>query len=184
MQLVIISGPEATGKSEIGHKLAEQLGYRYESKDRIKEALFDSAPRSTWSYRWYENEAKQQFFRELERLIRTNTNSIIESNFIGGDRARLKDCLRTEVKVIEIYCTAKGMTSFRRFVRRNESGRRHKGHHDRRWYAKVFFQGCVRYIGVEWPYGPLGLTDKLLKVDTTNFSKVNFRAIAQFVQSK
>jgi hypothetical protein len=184
MQLVIISGPEASGKSEIGHKLAEQLGYRYESKDRIKEALFDKAPRSTRDFTWYENEAKQKFFYELEQFIAADTNSIVESNFIGKDKIRLEACLNNKVHVTEIYCTVRGFTSFRRFVRRNESGRRHKGHHDRRWYMKVFFQDCLRHFGIQWPYGRLGLTKKFLMVDSTDFSKVDFQAISRFVRSE
>lgn len=184
MQLVIISGPEATGKSEIGRRLAEQTDYRYESKDKIKETLFDEAPHSTWDYAWYEDKAKQQFFNRLDHLVAAQANCIVESNFIGTDKARLKESLSPKAHITEIYCTAKGMTSFKRFVRRNESGRRHKGHHDRRWYIKVFFQDCLRYFGVQWPYGPVGLTEKFLKVDTTDFSKVDFQAIAEFVQSK
>lgn len=184
MQLVIISGPEATGKSAIGLKLAEQTGYRYESKDEIKEALFDKAPRSTWNYSWYENKSKQQLFNRLVQLIADGTNTIVESNFMGNDKAKLKECLTHDVQVAEIYCTARGMTSFRRFVSRNESGRRHKGHHDRRWYAPVFFGCCLRSFGIQWPYGPVGLTQKLLKLDSTEFSKLDLQAITQFVQPK
>jgi predicted kinase len=184
MQLVIISGPEATGKSAIGHELAQQTGYQYESKDVIKEALFDKAPRSTWDFSWYENEAKQRLFRKLDKLIAGGTDTIVESNFMGKDKARLKACLMPDVSVTEIYCAARGLTSFRRFVRRNESGRRHKGHHDRRWYPTVFFENCLRAVGVQWPYGPVGVTQKLLKVDSTDFSKVDFQAITRFVQTK
>ena len=184
MHLVIISGPEATGKSEIGRKISEQLGYKYESKDRIKEALFDKRPRTTWDYSWYENEAKQQFFHKINGLISNNINAVIESNFIGTDKIKLEKCLSSEVLLTEIYCTASGMTSLRRFIGRNEGGRRHKGHHDRRWYIKVFAQDCLRYIGIQWPYKPLGLTDKFLKVDSTDFTKVNFDEISKFVLSK
>lgn len=126
---------------------AAQLRYQYESKDRIKEALFDTAPRSTWNYGWYEAQAKQRFFRVIEQLIANNTDSVIESNFIGKDKVRLKRYLKGNVYLTEIYCSAQGLTSFRRFVSRSETGRRHKGHHDRRWYPKVFLQDCLRSVG-------------------------------------
>ena len=42
MHLIIISGPEATGKSYIGKELAKRLSYKYLSKDIIRESLFDT----------------------------------------------------------------------------------------------------------------------------------------------
>lgn len=184
MHLIIISGPEATGKSEIARNISEQLGLIYESKDRIKEVLFDEGSRTTWDYSWYENEAKQQFFQAINRFVSNGTDAVIESNFIGKDKANLKKCLSSGVQLTEIYCTAEGMTSFLRFVRRNESGRRHKGHHDRRWYVKVLVQDCLRLVHIRWPYEPLRLADKFLEVDTTSFSQVDFHKITAFVQSK
>jgi predicted kinase len=181
MNLVIVSGPEATGKTAIGQAVARLLGYRHQTKDTIKEALFDVRPRSTWHHAWYEEQAKSEFFSEIERFIDRKQSVVIESNFIAEDRQRLADCLNAGVVITEIYCTARGLTSFKRFVKRNETGNRHSGHHDRRLYGLVFFQNLFRYF-TRWPYKPLGLTKKLLVVDTTDFSRVDYKKIADFVK--
>ena len=42
MNVLIVSGPEATGKTAVGKTISQKLGYQYLSKDMIKEAMFDS----------------------------------------------------------------------------------------------------------------------------------------------
>lgn len=183
MQLVIVSGPEATGKTHIGRSVAGQLGCQYVSKDMIKESLFDTGTRSTWDSGWYEHEAKEIFFDTIKDFIDRDESIVIESNFIGADRDRLIKLLNPKVEVSEIYCTARGLTSFRRFVRRNESNHRHKGHHDRRWYVKVFMQDMLRYVHVSYPYKPVRITQKLLTVDSTNIASIDKTAISKFIET-
>ena len=60
MKLIIISGPEATGKTNIGHHLSKELSIPYLGKDDIKEAMFDKKPRNTWHFVWYEKQAKAE----------------------------------------------------------------------------------------------------------------------------
>ncbi len=177
MKLIIITGAEATGKSYIGRKLSERLGYKYLSKDEIKEKLFNSKTVSTWNYKWYEGKAKAELFKELKTNVDSKINLIIESNFSGSDIDRLKACIPSNIIVNEIYCKTKGFVSFKRFVDRNESKNRHPGHHDRRWYIKIFTQDFLRLFGVNWPYKPTGLTNNVIHIDTTNFSKVKIHEI-------
>ncbi len=73
MKIIIISGPEATGKSAIGRELSKLLSFQYVSKDMIKESLFDSVPNNTWDYKWFENKAKDIFFETLQDFIKQNT---------------------------------------------------------------------------------------------------------------
>jgi predicted kinase len=181
MYLVIVSGPEATGKTTVGKTVAHLLGYQYHSKDMVKEKLFDTEVQNTWHYAWYENKAKDQFFTTIEQLIAQGTSAVIESNFIGADRQRLADCLNSDTIVTELYCTTKGMTSFKRFVRRNESGVRHKGHHDRRWYIRILCQNLLRYVHITGSHKPLGFTKQLLVVDSTDFFAIDYQKIVEFI---
>lgn len=181
MQLVLVSGPEATGKTHIAKSIARQMGCDYAGKDAIKEALYDTAAHNTWNYSWYESEVKNIFFNLVKDYIAQRKSLVIESNFIGTDRDRLMGLLNDDVEVSEIYCTARGLVSFKRFVQRNESGHRHKGHHDRRWYVKVFIQDMLRYLHVNYPYRPVRITPKLLIVDTTNYQKIDIASISKFV---
>lgn len=182
MNLVIVSGPEATGKTVIGKEIARLLEYRYQSKDTIKETLYDSMKHNTWDYLWYEKRAKDELFKEIREFISKNQSVVIESNFISADKQRLRSCMDDKAIIAEIYCTARGLTSFRRFVSRNEKGVRHKGHHDRRWYPKIFLEDLLHYVKIQWPHKPLGFTEKILVVDSTDFSKVDYKKIADFVE--
>jgi predicted kinase len=181
MLLIFISGPSATGKTAIGKHLADILGYEFHSKDFIKEQMFDKSGHTTWDYGWYERRAKRRFFQEVKEAIESNRSIIVESNFIGADKRRLARLLNKDVKISEIYCTTTGLTNFRRFVKRNEAGVRHPGHHDRRWYISTLFQTSLATIGIIWPYKPLGFTDKLMVIDSTVFSGVDYDKIIKFI---
>jgi adenylate kinase family enzyme len=184
MNVVIISGPEATGKSAIGKEIGAETGFFYLSKDKAKEKLYDKESHNTWDYKWYENLAKKYFFKEIKDNLDQNNSIIIESNFIKDDIEQLADILNNRNIIMhEVFCTAKGLTSFKRFVQRNESKIRHKGHHDRRWYAKVLSQDLIRYLGFKWPYKPLGFTNKLMIVDSTNFAAIDYKKILNFINN-
>lgn len=181
MNLVIVSGPEATGKTAVGNKIASLKGYQYLGKDLIKEGLFDSESHNTWDFSWYENKSKDEFFDILGDCISKNKSIVIESNFLSSDKEQLSERINNKVVISEIFCTTKGLTSFKRFVKRNETGLRHKGHHDRRWYIKVFAQDLFRLFHIIWPYKPTGLTNRLLVVDSTEFSKIDYDKIIEFI---
>lgn len=181
MHIVIVSGPEATGKSTIAKKISADLGYTYLSKDVIKENLYDTCKRSTWDHQWYEQKAKRQFFKQIKNSIETKKDIIIESNFDTVDKDALTNIMPQSSTVSEIYCFSRGFTSFRRFVRRNESGNRHKGHHDRRWYFRVFCQDCARLFGSDWPHYPVAINNKLMRLDTTKITEINFEMIKLFL---
>jgi predicted kinase len=182
MQLIIISGAPASGKTALGQKLAAKLGYEFYSKDVIKEALFDARPKTTHKYLWYEEQANARFLKAITDSISRNASIIIDSDFVRtSDRRQLLACLSKNVSVAEIHCHAKGLTRLRRYIKRNEAGARHKGHHDRRWYPSMFMNMLLSYAGVAWPYQSLDISGKKLLVDTTDFSKINYQDIVAFV---
>lgn len=178
MNLILISGAEATCKSDIARRLSAELGCVYLSKDSIKEALYDEAERSTWNYRWYESKAKQDFFGSIEEFIENDVDIIIESNFIGPDRQRLVELIGDNVNLQEIHCYADGMTSFKRAIQRNESGRRHSGHHDRRWYPKIFIQSLLHTLGINvGAHQAVKASDNVLYFNTTRYPNVDFDSL-------
>lgn len=183
MNLILISGAEATCKTDLSKRLVQALGYKYQSKDHIKEAMFDKHERSTWNYSWYESRAKAEFFEEIQGFISTKTDVIIESNFSGQDREKLKSLISEGVILKEIHCYARGMTGFKRAVHRNETGSRHSGHHDRRWYPKVFIQSLLHSVGINiGAHKPVKLGDEILNLDTTIYPGINFNKVIEFVR--
>lgn len=183
MNLILISGAEATCKSDIGGRLAKELGYAYQSKDHIKENMYDTGEKSTWNYGWYESEAKQTFFNDIAELISSDTDAVIESNFIGEDKKKLEQLLRINVKLKEIHCYADGLTSCKRAVRRNESGRRHAGHHDRRWYPKILFQSSLHALGIDvGAHKPAKIQPSILMLNTTQYPNIDFDSVIEFAR--
>jgi len=182
MNLIIVSGAEATGKTTIAKTLAKALGYSYHSKDVIKESLFNTQKHSTWDFAWYESMAKNQFFTDIETIARSKNNAIIESNFLGDDKERLRVLLGDSVNLLEIHCYSDGLSSFKRVVKRNESKARHPGHHDRRWYPKIFIQSIFHNLGVNiGAHKPLNLSDNTICVNTTDIANVDYGQLMSIV---
>lgn len=182
MKLVIISGPEATCKTTIGKHIASELGFAYLSKDSIKEAMYDSENHNTWDFNWYESRTKEIFFEEIKKLVYKNKNIVVESNFMGNDRQKLSELTNSQTELFEIHCNSNGLKSFQRFVKRNENKERHPGHHDRRWYLKVLYESTMHNIGINIKAHRItGLTTKVLNVDTSNFSNIDYKSIINFI---
>lgn len=178
MYLIIISGPPASGKTTLGSIIADNLDFEFLAKDEIKERLFNSGARTTYDYSWYEKRAKDLLFDNLRLAIAKNQSLVIEANFIKSDKKRLISCLNKSMYITEMYCSARGMTRFSRFVKRNESGMRHKAHYDRRWYTSVFLSSLLSYVGIEWPYKPLNISMRM-NIDTTHPSKINYKKLLE-----
>lgn len=184
MRLIVISGAEATCKSALAEYIAKQLGYSYCGKDIVKEKLFDTEGHNTWDFKWFESKAKETFFKIVKDLIDKNQDTIIESNFIGKDKLRLSKLITPEVELVEIHCYTKGYKSFKHFVERNESKKRHAGHHDRRWYPKVGLQATMHSLRVNiGAHKPMGLSKKVMGLDTTNFPKIDYEEVVHFISS-
>jgi predicted kinase len=180
MRLIIVSGATATGKTTLAKIIADNLGYTLYTKDAIKEEIYDSQ-KENHGYFWYERKAKDAFFSSIQRDISIGKSIVIENNFMRSDKRRLKSLLNKNVQVIEIYCKARGFTRLKRFINRGEITQRHKAHSDRKWYPTVFIGSLLNYIGIQWPYGPVGISNKILNLDTTDVSKINIKKITKFL---
>ena len=183
MKIIIISGFSATGKSELAKNLSEKFGFIYISKDKLKEKMFDIENHNTWDWKWYEKRALNELFDKAQTALRHRNNIVIESNFTKKDKTRILNLISNQHTVYEIHMNARNFQHFIRFVKRNETHNRHKGHHDRRWYFNEFIYSLVGIFGIVWPYGPLKLSDKLLEIDTTDFSNINYKEVYKFVES-
>ena len=181
MNLVIVSGAEATGKSAVGKYIAQKLSYTYYAKDVIKEHLFDTESTTTWKYGWYEKLAKTKFFSGLAVYIEEDQDLVLESNFIGDDKKHLQKLLHGKtVNIVEVHCFTQGFVSFRRFVSRNESRKCHPGHHDRRWYVLVFWNTLISNLKIHDLHAPVKLSSKTMYVDTTSFEVIDMDKIVKF----
>jgi hypothetical protein len=176
MSIIIISGDSGTGKTSLATKLIRDLRCTAFLKDDYKENIYDN-------YAKVPNLIKWALYRATQEAISANRTILIEGNFQPSQKRVLKKILANNATVIEVFCLARGLVSFKRFVARNRSGNRHRGHRDRLWYSLVFGSAALSAIGVS-VYKPLRLSSNVLALDTTDFSQVNYAKVLAFIQKR
>ena len=183
MKLVFVYGAPATGKTTLALRITEETGWPLISKDELKEKLYSrETARHGWS--WYEKRAKDTFFDSIKSEIEANRSIVVEANFLKSDGRRLKQLIKENVQMIEIYCFSSGFARFYRFVHRSQTKTRvNKLHRDRRFYATTFIECALDCIGVQWPYRALDISGKLVSLDTTDFSKVPYNDVLGLVRT-
>lgn len=184
MKLVIIEGKTATGKTTLAKRLAHDLDLPAFLKDAYKERRFDALGRPPTLRQWVEieNASWRVLHDAVKAAIQDNESLIIEGNFVPKVRRQLRKLIPPDCTVVEIFCFAKGRTLLQRYIRRNQSGERHRGHLDHLWYGSVLLEMAAARLGFHW-VKPLAISDKLLLVDTSDFSAVDYDKIKRFIKA-
>jgi predicted kinase len=177
MELLLISGAAATGKTSLGRKLAQELGREFCSKDEIKEKLFDQADSHIGNY---ERDAKDQMYETIARAIGSGTSLVVEADFVRQDRRRMRTILvESEVQPKEIHCVCAPDVMYRRFVERNQIDR-HPGHHDRFLYPSMWLIAHLRPLGFEWnPALELG---ECRTVETAEPETIDYKSLVDWAK--
>lgn len=154
-----MTGPPASGKSDLAGPLAQLLGFPLIAKDAVKEALFDSLGTgdAAWSSRLSDASYEVMF-----GLVPNVSKSVLEANFRPEHTPRL---LGLGARILEIHCVCPEAERYRRW----ESRRRHPGHLDSERPTPP--PGAAP--------GPLGVGPDLLEVDTAG--EVDIAAVAEWV---
>ncbi|HTK04116.1 MAG TPA: ATP-binding protein [Candidatus Eisenbacteria bacterium] len=168
--LIIVSGPPGAGKTTLASSLSELLGVPLLTKDGIKEALFDSLG---WNDRTWSKSLGAASIELLYRLIDAQLKAgipvIVEANFKGVAADRLGKLLKNHAAFpVQIACTAREDVLDARMRERWTSGKRHPGHND----VETINEKSPGWSAAE--YGILPLGGSVYRVDTTDFSKVDF----------
>lgn len=133
MNLIIISGLPATGKSTIAKELSEKLNIPLIAKDTIKEFLFDTLGAKDRDWSRTLGKASNEFLYELTDKLLADGYSIIVENAFEKEYAkpRLEGIIRAhKPNVLEVHCSTDPDVRRKRLIERNENGDRHAGHVD------------------------------------------------------
>jgi predicted kinase len=131
--VLVVTGPPASGKSTLGLRLARDIGLPYLSKDLFKESLFDTLgwQDRAWSQR-LGLASTRLLFRAAAALLEAGQSVALESNFYPRWDTPEFQALghRYGCQFIQLVCSADPATLAARFEHRARSGERHPGHRD------------------------------------------------------
>ena len=187
MYCILIAGMPATGKTRFAHWLGQRRGIPSVSKDELKEILFDEVGfRSRAEKVKLGVAAMRMMYAFAEAHLRLGQPVILENNFEDVSKPELEALLsRYGCKTVTVRFDGDVEAIYRRFVERDASPTRHRGH---------VVNTCYPETGAPEAHRPLSLTQfaesaesrgfrrfdaggPLIKVDCTDFSRVDYEAI-------
>lgn len=194
MVCVLVTGIPASGKSTLAAALSEELGLPWFSKDSIKELLFD-----TVGFRSREEKAAlgvgsaEILYYCAGQALARGQSVILENNFENASKPGLLALLeKYRCPVVTVALTGNLEVIYKRFLARDASLQRHRGHVVNTCYPEP--------EGAKPPYVPITLErfakschdrgmdtftvgSPRIVVDATDPSKVDCRAIAEQIRS-
>ena len=130
MDLIIIAGMPATGKSTLAMKVAEAFGYPILEKDEIKEALFDTVGyRDLPAKRQLDRAATAVLMQTGETLLKSGCSLIMVNNFESAMRDTVQKMVdRCGCRTVTVFFDGDPEVLYARYVERDAKKSRHLGH--------------------------------------------------------
>lgn len=187
MYCILVTGIPAAGKSTMAAFLAEYFGLPVISKDRIKELMYDSI-----GFRSREEKVKlgiasmNIMYYMATQLMKSNQPFILENNFEKISREPLLEILeKYSYTAITVRLTGNYSKIYERFVERNNSSDRHRGHivNDSypektpdRFVKPISFENFVNGI-IDRGMDSFVANGPQIVIDTTDFNKVHLETL-------
>lgn len=130
MVCILIAGPPASGKSTLAARLSAALGIPVLSKDAIKERLFDEVGFTCREEKVRLGRAASAIQLEVARASFACGKSVmLEDNFERATRNAVRQTLHAcGCPALTVLLRGEMPALYERFVRRDESPLRHRGH--------------------------------------------------------
>lgn len=130
MYCILVTGIPAAGKSTMADFLAKQLFLPVFSKDRIKELLYDTVGFSSREEKVNLSIAGTRILYDIaKQLMKNGQPFILENNFENASRDGLLTLLEEYAcHAITVALTGDYRTIYERFIKRESSPERHRGH--------------------------------------------------------
>ncbi len=189
MYCILVTGIPAAGKSTTAARLSEYFRLPVISKDKIKELMYDEI-----GFRSREEKVKlgiasmNIMYDMAEQLMKNNQPFILENNFEKMSKAPLLEILEKYwYTAITVTLTGNYPEIYKRFVERNNSPDRHRGHIVNDSYPEKTPNSPVKPI----PYENFvnGIINRGMDsfvangphivVDTTDFNKLHMETLIQ-----
>lgn len=187
MYCILVTGIPAAGKSTMAALLADKLKLPVISKDSIKELLFDNVGfKSRQEKVNLGTAAMEIMYYVAEQLMRQGKPFILENNFENVSKEGLDALLaKYGYSALTVTLTGDYRVIYQRFLERNASPDRHRGHVVNDCYPEKEVHGknqaqvnSIRYEDYLYGIEHRGFDSFIanggqIKVDVTDFSKVD-----------
>lgn len=191
MYCILVAGIPAAGKSTMAKVISERLKLPVISKDAIKELLFDNVGFQSREEKGNLGIASMEIMYYVAgQLMKAGQSFILENNFEYSSEHGIKNLLeKYQYPVLTITLTGNYKVIYQRFLEREGSPDRHRGHvvndcypekraHNpkERKAASISYENYV--YGIEQRgFDAFLVGGRQIKVDTTDFSKINMEEL-------
>lgn len=188
---ILVTGIPAAGKSTIAEAMSQRLKLPVISKDAIKELLFDNIGFHSRAEKVNLGIAGMDImYYAAGQLMKAGQPFILENNFEYSSEHEIKNLLeKYQYAALTITLTGDYKAIYQRFLERESSPDRHRGHVVNDCYPEkkennlktlkaktISYENFVH--GIEQRgFDDFCVGDKQIKVDTTDFSKMNMEEL-------
>ena len=191
MYCILVTGIPAAGKSTMAEALSERLKLPVISKDTIKELLFDNVGFQSRAEKVKLGIASMEImYYAAGQLMKAGQPFILENNFEYSSEQGMKNLLeKFQYSALTITLTGDYKVIYQRFLERESSPDRHRGHVVNDCYPEkkennpktlkaktISYENYVR--GIEQRgFDAFCVDGRQIKVDTTDFSRINMEEL-------
>ena len=191
MYCILVTGIPAAGKSTMAEVVSEKLKLPVISKDNIKELLFDNVGFQSRAEKVKLGVASMEImYYAAGQLMKAGQPFILENNFEYSSKQGIQTFLeKYQYSALTITLTGDYEVIYQRFLKRESSPDRHRGHVVNDCYPErkeedpetsrsktISYESFVR--GIEQRgFDAFCADGRLIKVDTTDFSKINMEEL-------
>lgn len=189
MGCILVAGFPAVGKSTLAAALSQELRVPMFSKDSIKEQLYDSIGfRSRQEKVALGVGAMEILYYNAGQVLAAGQSVILENNFENDSRPGLLALLeKYPCPVVTLSLTGAPEVIYQRFIKRDLSPSRHRGHVVNTCYPEPPGQR-PSHTPLTFPQFIEGFKSRgmdsfsigrKIEIDMTDFSKINVQALAK-----